>query len=254
MRDSRRFPSIAEAAPAVGGSDPLPLGRTAKSLPAQVADRLIEEIVTGRMPPGERLKEIALAQRHAVSRATIRDALAILERRGLVERVPRIGARVTGGSKDEVYELFEIRGVLLGLAARRVAETATEALLGEFSAMAARIEALATRSATRAAVFAEHSIAAQQFLMTASGSRSLADLYEQLSRLSAWRLIRARAISFGTEARRRESATDWGRMRDALERRDPDAAEEAARSLIAHSGRAVRAQLEHDVGRTTDRS
>jgi len=228
--------------PASGAA--LPLGRTAKSLPELVADRLLEEIMTGRLAPGDRLKEIALAQEHAVSRATIREALTTLERRGFVERIPRIGARVTAVGKGEVYDLFDIRGVLFGLAARRVVENAPDATLDEFEALVSKIEALAERRSTPPHSFGEHSIGAQHFLLRASGSRWLSELYEQLSKLSTWRLIRAKAISFGTAERRLESARDWRRIADAIRGRDADRAESAARMLLAHSARGVRAQLE----------
>ena len=65
--------------------------------------------MSGHLPAGERLKEIALAEEHAVSRATVREALIALAKLGYVEQVPRFGARVAPFAKDDVFHLFEIR-------------------------------------------------------------------------------------------------------------------------------------------------
>ncbi|MGT2479460.1 GntR family transcriptional regulator [Methylobacterium oryzae CBMB20] len=94
-----------------------PIGLTSRSLPAQLADRLLDAILAGRLPPGARLKELSLAQEHAVSRATVREALILLEKSRFVERTPRFGARVATPITQDVLQLFEVRGALLGVAA-----------------------------------------------------------------------------------------------------------------------------------------
>ena len=53
-----------------------------------------EAIVGGRLRPGERIKEIPLAEELGFSRAPVRDAFRLLERDGLVELVPNRGAVV----------------------------------------------------------------------------------------------------------------------------------------------------------------
>ncbi|TAK40762.1 MAG: GntR family transcriptional regulator, partial [Betaproteobacteria bacterium] len=79
------------------------------TLPLQIAERIGGGIMDERFRPGERLKEVALAQTFGVSRATIREALRILENRGLVSIVPQRGAQVTKLSRKELEDLFEIR-------------------------------------------------------------------------------------------------------------------------------------------------
>lgn len=62
----------------------------------QLADRLASEICRGALPDGQRLPaESALAERYQVSRATVRNALATLKERGLVETVNGAGSFVT---------------------------------------------------------------------------------------------------------------------------------------------------------------
>src|SRR5689334_14427523 len=97
------------------------------TLPLQVAERIGQAIVDEQFQPGERLKEVELALSFGVSRATIREALRILENRGLVDILPQRGARVTELSPKELEDLFEIRAALLGVASRRLAERGSDA-------------------------------------------------------------------------------------------------------------------------------
>ena len=223
---------------------PMPLGKAAKSLPEQVAEHVLGAIMAGDFAPGSRLKEVDLAQEHAVSRATIRQALGILEKQRVVARVPRYGARVTAVPNEELYEIFELRSILLGLAARRAAEHASDATLAEIEAVIRDVQALAENGSTDPQTFAQRTRDAQQALVAASGSRWLIDLYEQLANVSVWQVMRDSAASFVTQERRREAARDWRDVAEALGERNGEPAEHAARKLLEHSARGVREQLE----------
>ena len=96
-----------------------PLGRLVKSLPERLAERVLQDMMTGRLRPGDRLKEELLAQTHAVSRATVREALIALARQGYVVRIPRSGARIAEFSRQDLDDLFELRAALLSTAAGR---------------------------------------------------------------------------------------------------------------------------------------
>ena len=97
-----------------------------------VALRLREMILRGELAPGERLAEIALAERLGVSRTPIRQALPALAREGLLAAAGRRGFVVRSFSPDDVLDAIETRGVLEGLAARRIAERgASSELLGQ---------------------------------------------------------------------------------------------------------------------------
>jgi DNA-binding GntR family transcriptional regulator len=209
-----------------------------------VAERILNAIIAGEVAPGERLTEIALADQHQVSRATVREALVQLERQRFVDRLPRYGARVAAISVQDVTELFEIRAALLALAASKASTHATDEELQRFEATVAAIERIAARASSSPQAYAEHSIAAQHQVIAMSRSRWIDDLYMQLANLTLWRAaVRNRAISFATPARRRQSAADWRRIADALGSRDVAASDQAARSLILASGRFVQAQL-----------
>lgn len=102
---------------------------------ASESDRLLaalgRSILSGEIAPGSKLTEADLARRYGVSRAPLREALLRLEERQLIERVPYSGTRVSMPTKRMLLELYEMRSVLEGMAARRVAEIATKEQIAE---------------------------------------------------------------------------------------------------------------------------
>lgn len=97
------------------------------SLIEQVATELRRRILVGELEPGQRIRELEFAPELGVSRTPLRLALGELETEGLVERVGKRGFQVRRVTLDEVSEAVEVRGVLEGLAARRIAETGLSA-------------------------------------------------------------------------------------------------------------------------------
>jgi DNA-binding GntR family transcriptional regulator len=91
-------------------------------------------IISGDLAPGEKLTEIGLSKRYGVSRAPLREALLRLEERQLIERMPFSGTRVASPSLRTLGELYEVRAVLEGLAARRAAAAATPSQIEELRA------------------------------------------------------------------------------------------------------------------------
>lgn len=75
-------------------------------------------IIEGRLKPGEHLTEIQLNKRFGISRSPIREALRILEQKGFVVNIPRKGNYVRTVTKNDISEVFSVRAVLEGFAAR----------------------------------------------------------------------------------------------------------------------------------------
>jgi DNA-binding GntR family transcriptional regulator len=105
---------------AAAGTPPLApvTDEPAPSLVDTLFERISEAIVKGELEPGSKLSEPRLAARYGVSRAPLREAIRRLEERKLVVRTPRQGVRVVVPSLSAAIELFKIREVLEGLAAR----------------------------------------------------------------------------------------------------------------------------------------
>ena len=100
------------------GSNP----RKTMSLAEQIALQVAESIVQEELSPGEAITEQSLSNNFEVSRGPVREALRILEKEGLVDIIPRHGARVTRLTIGEINQVFELRAVLLGYCAARAAE------------------------------------------------------------------------------------------------------------------------------------
>ncbi len=96
-------------------------GLQSRSLVELVVARLREDILAGALEPGERLVEEQLTKRFRISRAPLREALRLLGEQGLVEHLPRRGARVTTYSDRDFDELFAVRDALEHFAASLVA-------------------------------------------------------------------------------------------------------------------------------------
>ena len=89
--------------------------------------RLYEAIRSGDFRPGDRLREIEVAERLALSRTPVREALRKLESDGIVEHRPRLGAVIRTLTPSEVVELYEMRLVLERTAAQMAAKHANDA-------------------------------------------------------------------------------------------------------------------------------
>ena len=110
-------------------SKPTRMSETRQGLDAY--ERLVAAIRDGALKPGDRLIETDLASRLGISRTPIREAIRQLESDGLVIHLPRIGAAVRVLDYSEITELYEMRAVLEGTAARFAARAASEVELAE---------------------------------------------------------------------------------------------------------------------------
>ncbi|MEO0792739.1 MAG: GntR family transcriptional regulator, partial [Pseudomonadota bacterium] len=95
------------------------------------------EILEGLLQPGDRVKEASLAQRFGLSRTPVREALRRLETRGLLIHEPHRGMVVAKLDASAVGELYAMRGLLDGAAARLAAQHASAV---EIAAMELQVE------------------------------------------------------------------------------------------------------------------
>ena len=106
-----------------------------KTVPVRkkVYEHLKTSILSGLLSPEERLTEEHLAEMLGVSRTPVREALYKLESEGLIQQLETRGFIVSGDSKEEVEELFEIRAVLEGYALRITSARITEESLQQLN-------------------------------------------------------------------------------------------------------------------------
>ncbi|WP_176083726.1 GntR family transcriptional regulator [Martelella sp. HB161492] len=107
----------------------------AKSLTDQAYDRLRHEIITCKLQPGTDLGEQELAEKLAMSKTPVREALARLTLEGLVEAFPRRGYRITPVTVKSVNDVFTVRKALEGVACELAADRLTDAEIDRIEAL-----------------------------------------------------------------------------------------------------------------------
>ncbi|RVU22246.1 GntR family transcriptional regulator [Streptomyces antnestii] len=95
----------------------------------QVCEGIRDQIITGRLKPGDRLVERDVAEEFGVSRIPVREAIRILMSEGFLQALSPRRIVVKELSRQDVVNLFDMREALEVLAARRAAENADAAQL-----------------------------------------------------------------------------------------------------------------------------
>lgn len=184
---------------------------------------IIDAIKEGSLTPGTRIREVELAERTGLSRTPVREALNRLQLEGLVANDPARGTIITELDHGMVSELYAMREVLEGTAAGLAAQHASEveiAFLREISERDARL------SETRDLV--KNNKLFHSTLYRCGHNRYLLKMLHSLQE-SMMLLGRSTLAKPG----RAETARSEHRaIIDALEARDPEAAERHARSHI----------------------
>ena len=200
--------------------------------------RLLEEIRDGALLPGDRLREIELSERLGVSRTPVREAIRQLEADGLVTHVPRQGATVRSLDYAEVMELYEMRAVLEGTAARLAARAASDIELDELDILNDRLAEAGTGPDAAQINRVFHAT-----LLDAAKNRFLAK-----SMLSLQKALLILGPSQLLDSERAAAAvTEHRRIMAALKARDGAAAETEMRAHIQAAQRMrIRALQERD--------
>jgi|TARA_B110000003_G_scaffold16173_1_gene16016 DNA-binding GntR family transcriptional regulator len=93
-----------------------------KSMAEQIAQHLANQIISGERIANERIQELKVVEELDVSRGSVREALLLMERRHLVDIIPRRGAMVAEINAESVENLFDVFGVLVTRLAVLVAQ------------------------------------------------------------------------------------------------------------------------------------
>jgi DNA-binding GntR family transcriptional regulator len=157
-----------------------------RTMAEQIAERLREEVLTGRLAAGVRVSQEGLAERYAVSRVPVRDALRILHAEGLVSADPRFGTTVAPLSSRDLDELYEMRVALEPAASRLATAHLREE---DLEAMRAQLEAMRANEQSSAAWFDAHA-AFHRLLNERSGRPRMCALVDSL-RAQTERYVRA---------------------------------------------------------------
>ena len=187
---------------------------------------ILDAIDGGELPGGARLIETDLAERFGVSRTPVREALTRLEAQGVAAAQ---GRRLVVASldHDQLGELYEVRGVVEGLAARLAARHAAPEEIAVLRGMVEADRALAGR----AGELARANKRFHRQMHRASHNRYLNQMLQGMRRS----LALLSTTSLAAPGRGAESVAEHDAIIRAIEARDEDAAEAAARLHISNA-------------------
>ena len=193
-------------------------------LAARVYADLKQALHAGRFEPGERVREEAVAAWLKVSRTPVREALRRLQSENLLVSTAH-GLAVPQLDRNQVFELYAIREVLEGAAAAMAARHASPAeiaFLGEVlrEQAAAKDDEARLLAANKALHECIYRAANNRYLV-----RTLRSLADELAQL--------RGTTFSWPKRVAEAMKEHTAIVRAIEKRDAEAAEHAARAHVA---------------------
>jgi DNA-binding GntR family transcriptional regulator len=210
--------------------------------------QLREEIELGELAPGTPLSELWLVERTGASRTPVREALRRLSAEGLVDLVPRQGARVSRVSLQSVRDLFDFRSLLEPAAMRQATEAAAADpdLRRAFAALRTEFARIQRRPPSQARSRAFYEVA-DRFDWAIIGAtrndhlrRTIAELRPHTARL--------RNLSHVDPQRVEVSVTEHLRMCDALLAGDADEAASAIAEHLTQSVQTIFRNLAHGPG------
>lgn len=194
-----------------------------------VHEFLREKILIGELAPGSRLAAPSLAKQLGVSRSPVRDAVLQLVREGLAVEVFNRGAVVHLPSRSALVSLYHAREALEGMAARLAAGAISDTVIDELSAVLDEHDSIDVDD------FQRHIDLDSRFHRMIRDTAVSPVLAKMLEEIQGQVIVAMRSTNLSGGVHR--ATADHRVILDALRRRDPDAAEAAARKHISRLGR-----------------
>ncbi|ADL08922.1 GntR family transcriptional regulator [Thermosediminibacter oceani] len=195
------------------------------SLRNKIYQHLKNAILNGVYKPGESLIELKIARELGVSRTPVREAIRQLELEGLVSSIPNKGVIVEGITEQDVEDIYTIRKMIEGLAARWAAEKITPEQLKELKDVLDLMEFYTGKGEIDKV--SELDTRFHDIIFRACKSRPLESVLTNFHHF----IQRARLVSIKSSGRAPISLEEHKEIYNALAVRDPNAAEKA---MIRH--------------------
>jgi DNA-binding GntR family transcriptional regulator len=194
------------------------------------------QILNGYFAGGVHLRESELTVLCGVSRTPVREALRRLALSGMVVFTPHQGARVSNLDPDEIDEIYTLRAMVEGHAAKRAAARISRSELERLKRLAAEMEAsVQTRSDTGAAAFLTANQEFHQIIMQAAASSRLSAMISLVFEVP----LAQRTLSHYSDRELARSMNHHRELITALEAHDGGWAEAIMRSHIFAAGSAL---------------
>jgi DNA-binding GntR family transcriptional regulator len=192
-----------------------------------LAQTLRVRIQKSELAPGEWLREVKLCGEFGVGRSIVRRALRTLADDGLIEIEENRGARVSTTTVEEVFDLYEVRAALYGMAARFACLRASDSLI---KGMQAKIDRLLSEAERKAP--AEQIIEISESIfgdMIACASADAQRMIEAVRRKTRFHFS---YVALAINANGPGPYEHWRHVRAALADRDADKASQSARDIL----------------------
>ena len=214
------------------------------SLAARIQERLEAAIYAGELQPGQHLREVELAEAFRVSRASLREALRLLEHKGLLVSAPRRGAFVAELSERQVRDSYTLRVLLETYAIRLAATDPAPELLDRLDTLVDALGACAARGDHTGIV--DRDVEIHRAICAAAGNEKLLAVWESLvAPVRALLLVKYRVRDDSLEIERGHR-----KLVEAIQAGDPDLAETLLKSHIVDTAELVLGLIDH-TGRAT---
>ena len=209
-----------------------------------MTERLRQEVLSGELPPGTRLRQVEVASRFGVSTTPVREAFATLAQEGLVLRDSHRGVIVFAPSPKELREIYEIRLALEPLATELASPRIADVDLDELDAIIAEMRASSDNARRNDLNRVLHA----RIYAHADRARLSAIIDQLRDTASVYlRFLSSKSTDYSYRA---EADNEHQRIVDALRRRDADAAAAAMREHLLHSQRHLEAVIPADQPQT----
>jgi DNA-binding GntR family transcriptional regulator len=184
------------------------------TLREKVAESLREAIVKGEIKPGTRLQEVEIAESYKTSRTPVREAFRQLETEGFLAIKPRRGAIVTEITARDIREFYEMKSVLEGYAARKAAETLTDAQIDRMEQLNLQLRECYDKSNLSSMISIHNQF--HEIFVNAAGNEQMASLIRSLvNRFQRYRIALSHTDSILESVAQHERIIAAFRARDA---------------------------------------
>jgi DNA-binding GntR family transcriptional regulator len=198
-----------------------------------IFDELAIDIVEGRLRPGDTLNSVDLARRFGTSRTPVREALAQLERQGVVVVPPRRRPYIAYATLKQIRDLYEVRANLFSLVSELIVDHCPDERIAELNTWQEALEDDVAGGAP--GDYFWHNVG---FRFVEAGLSGNGDL-ERIIKALGLRTLQFRHLSLAQSGQIQRSVADHRRLLRAYAERDKVTAVALTRALIMGGYRAI---------------
>jgi DNA-binding GntR family transcriptional regulator len=217
------------------------LGTTHENLDHKIYKALKAMILGQKLPPGLKIHQEKLAEDLGVSRTPVVNALKKLEQERLITAVPRKGFYIRRFSPEEMVRIFELREVLEGLAARRASQNISESQVRKLQTFFQGLK-ISDRPED-VENYGEEDRRFHLFLVEIGGDEILSNILQTYNIITSSYLVECRG---GLVRPPRETISEHRALIEAIVGKDPEKAEQAARTHLRRSREKLSKEIEEE--------